>query len=122
MSSGPHLHFEARPGEFDTFARDDRINTARWMSGLMFETSTDRLKAFVEVLDLLEQTAPKAEQPLLWDGARVVVDSGRDYWDLQADGTYRMRASDIIRTAAQVDAAYGPVSVVVTGPANKVTA
>lgn len=105
--------------EFDTFARDDRINRARWLSGLMFETSTDRLKAFVETLDLLErETAPRETRrsqtdgnsvPPSWDGALVVVDRGRDYWDRQPDGTYRMRASDLVRTAAQIESAYGPV-------------
>lgn len=100
--------------EFDTFARDDRINRARWLSGLMFETSTDRLSAFVEVLDILEQATAAKPVPL-WDGAIVVTDRGRDHWDRQPDGTYRMRASDLVRTAAQVDAAYGPVRVVIAG-------
>lgn len=97
--------------EFDTFARDDRINRARWLSGLMFETSTDRLKAFVEVLGLLEDrpAAPVA----LPDHWTTVEDRDGDVWDRLPGGRWRDRLSGAIWTTDHLAAAGSPLRPIV---------
>lgn len=109
--------------EFAAFRRDDLILTAAWCAGIA-GASSDRLKAYEEIRRL-QARAARSSGPHLhfeapaWAGAQVIVDSERDYWDLQPDGRYKMRANNsATMTARHIEACYSPIKVIDTSSMN----